>query len=211
MISYLHFIKCKIIKICVIFCSTVWLAIGINPAHALVLGFDPDNTTAIFGSSISLDISVSDVGLEGPISAFDLSFQFNNSVLALTSISFSDALGVPDIDTFTFQSIGTGSASLTNLSLLSPLELSTIQTSPDFALASLNFDVVGKKFSTLDFTTVEILDSFASNIVPVAVTSGLVQEVPEPPVIYIFLIGLFGIIAVYWHRLKNYLQTSSTI
>ncbi|MFW8592042.1 hypothetical protein ACOI22_14630 [Glaciecola sp. 2405UD65-10] len=143
---------------------TVIFAIS-APSNAVVIELSPALQVSETGESVSIDLVASDLGspLTTVIGNYDVDIEFDDSALAFTGFSFSDALGsVISTDFFDFTSdafdgfSGMISSTEVNLNLFSFLfesDLALLQ-SDSTVLATLNFDVLALDVG--EFTDVTI-------------------------------------------------------
>jgi hypothetical protein len=179
-------------------------AFAARDASALALSFSPSSVSAGIGDSVGVDVVVSDLGTD-LVAAFDLDVLYDPSVLQATSVVFGVHLGAPaSFEALTdFDLATSGTVDFAELSLLDAAQLAALQTG-SFALATLQFDVVGGGVSTLKFRfdgdnllygpTAEALDVVARD-------GSVVAVVPEPTAALLFAVG-FGLVGLHLRRAR---------
>jgi hypothetical protein len=178
------------------------------PANAIAIQLQPVDTNALVGDLISIDVFVS--GLASPelggeiVSAFDLDVLYDPSILNATSISFGNALGLADVDTFTSSFFSTGRIDFANVSLLLNDDLDLLQ-GDSILLASLTFSAIGIGQSLLSFDAltspgIDLVGRDPFTRLPIdfagsaQVTIGeRPVSVPEPGMLALLAIGLLGL------------------
>ena len=136
--------------------SAVALSVVPLTSHAIAIGFNGPSAPVTVGSSFTVDVVVSGLTAAGEsVSAFDLFFDFDNTLLTPTSVVLGP--GATDTliaDTF-FQlgngfSLGTSYLGATGLSLPGPLSISALSLTPGSVLAAVQGDSV--LLGSLSFT-----------------------------------------------------------
>lgn len=169
-------------------------------ASAVIIGFAPSSQTAMPGDTVSLDLVVSDFG--GGIGDFDLDIAFDDT--ALDFLGYSLGAGLGDISAFeaidfSLGDLGLGSINLSEVSLLTPVELLALQGDP-LTLATLDFEVdvlaLGSSTTVSIDTVWAIGDEFGLPLDVSALNDGVISNpanVPEPPILALMALGLLGI------------------
>jgi len=180
-------------------------AFAARDASALTLSFSPSSVSAGIGDSVGVDVVVSDLGTD-LVAAFDLDVLYDPSVLHATSVAFGVHLGDPAaFEAFTDFNLATaGRVDFAELSLLDAAQLGALQTGP-FALATLQFDVVGGGVSTLAyrFDANNLLVGPRGEVLDVVVRDGsVVAVVPEPTAALLFAVG-FALVGLHTRRART--------
>lgn len=178
------------------------LAAFYGTADAASLSFAPSAQRGLeVGARVTADLVVSDLGTNGPLGAFAVEIQFDESVIGFNSASFGGSLGaIVSDDPFDFTAdafgdvtTGIGSVSLLETSYLLDTELDALQ-SDSFVLATLAFDVASLGSTTLSFGAVELTNAFGNVIADPELNNGFVGSVPIPATASLIVpaLGLMG-------------------
>jgi hypothetical protein len=175
-----------------------------GPASAVIIEFVPASGVVTLGSQFGVEIVVSDLhGPAGPeiVSAFDVDVLYDTAYLSGVDFLFSDALGLPNVDTLAFGFFDPGRIDLANLSLLGNNDLFALQ-GDSFVLGRLIFDAIGIGSSLLSFDTaginaVNLVGSNPFASLPVTANSASINvtgatRVPEPSGLALLSIGLLA-------------------
>lgn len=162
-------------------------------AHATpMLDFIPSVTSFNAGDNVSVDVQVTNLGSE-IVSAYDLDFLYDASVLGANGVVFAGNLGDPLL----FESLQdhnlttSGIVDFAEVSLLSDAELATLQAplGGTVSLATLEFTAASagdsSAFSGFSFTPGN--DVKCSNNVEC-----IPSQVPEPGILALLVVGLLG-------------------
>jgi len=167
------------------------LATGAN-AHGdgITISVMPASQTVSLGSSINVAVGIS--GLDDhtapALGVFDVSLDFDPSILSFDGAAFGDPALGDQLDplalgnTIAFYSASSGSVDLFDLSLDSASDLNSLQE-PSFILATLSFDATGSGTSSLALT-VNTLGDADGNFLSAALENGSISiatsAAPEP-------------------------------
>lgn len=168
-------------------------------SFAVMIGFEPNYQLVNLGDQATVDIVVSDLG-GAEIGGFDFSTAWDDSILALSDVSFGSALG--DTDPFSLETMidsiaGIGNVELSGLSLL--FDLTGLQNGvDDVVLATLTFDTLSTGISGLDLIGSILprggfLSDSAGMLLATTANSGEIEVVASVPVPAPTSILLFGI------------------
>ncbi|MEM9213735.1 MAG: cohesin domain-containing protein [Cyanobacteria bacterium P01_F01_bin.150] len=187
------------------FAAGAMISLGAGRAEAVTFGIQPSSPNLTVGDSLSVDLTVSDLGdLSAPsVSVFDLDIAFDNSILNFDTLTFGNALdlGIG----FSFQGVDAvstpGTVSLFEVSFASPL-LDSLQPG-SITLATLMFDAVGVGTTSINPTMVLLGDAIGGPLTPSSVSGASatvlsdasgVESVPFPGFAFLpsSLIAIFG-------------------
>jgi len=165
-------------------------------AGAVTIGFDPASQAVAVGDTVFVDVVVSDLGGE-IVSAYDLDITYDDSLLAVESVSLSSALG----DELFFEAFyhsdisNSGVVDIAGLSLLFDFELLALQGGDSVVLGTLGFRTLGLGESSLDFVFDAFNDIKGSNAAVLDVTPvpGSISAVPEPTAALLFFVGVAAV------------------
>jgi hypothetical protein len=160
------------------------------PALGISLDVIPSSTTVMPGDSFSIDVVVSDLGLE-VVSAFDLDLSYDPTIVDATGVTFGTYLGDPALfEAFTAAVLSPGLVDFAEVSLLSDAQLLALQTGMDpFSLATISFDALALGTSPLTFSGDVDVKGLLALRLDVEVGDGVVNVVPEPHAFVAFLVG----------------------
>ena len=163
---------------------------NIHPAEAVTLELFSSSQTFITGDSVTVDVRISGLHAPGPpsLGAFDLKVGFDPTLLSPNTVAFGPFLGnqaSTAIGDFGFSD--SGIASFSDVSLLSPSELDSLQPER-FSLATLIFTARQKGKSRFELVPdIQLGDAFGKVIL---VTKTKDVLVPEPNQLVFVLVGL---------------------
>lgn len=172
--------------------------LGVSPAFAISIGFNPVNSTVTLGSPVDVALTIS--GLEDSASPslgiFDLDLSFDPTILSLSGVSFGDPVLGDQLDLFGLGSItattpGSGSVNLFELSFDLPDDLNMLQAG-DFTLAMLTFNTLSAGTSSLTLSVNALGDAFGDPLVATLNNGSIavVNTVPEPGTLLLLASGL---------------------
>jgi hypothetical protein len=173
-----------------------WVAAGVALAavqvHAVSLGFDPAAQTTTVGSSVGVQLRVSDLVAGGApsLGEFDLDILFDPAVVSFASVTFGDPGLGDQLDPSGLGSlIGAdgsvpGQVNLFEVSLDLPSDLDTLQPA-SFVLATLTFDAIGAGVSPLTLAINAFGDALGDPLAIAALETGEITvnaaaAIPEP-------------------------------
>ena len=165
-------------------------------AQAATVSLVPESTSidGALGASVDVAIVVDDLAfLNNPsLSTYDITVDFDASILAYDSIAFGDPINGAQLDlgfgSFTDSTPGAGSISLLELSFAQPFQLDTQQLGT-FTLATLTFTTAGYGTAALDVANAVLGDSLGDAL-PVDIVNANISVVPVPAALWLFLTAL---------------------
>lgn len=159
------------------------MALSMNVANAITVSIDPLASTVNLGSSVDVNLIISDLGsfASPSLGSFVLEVAYDDSILSFDSVVYSNFLGTGfDVDIFT--TTGVGFVELDSFSYLSNVDLDGLQDS-SFLLATLSFNGLNAGLSHLMTTPIDFSTAAGTDITSsVLVTNATVEvlNVPEP-------------------------------
>jgi hypothetical protein len=164
-------------------------AIG-APAMATTVSFAPSASKVSVGSSVAVDVRVSDLSAGDDLGAFDFNVLFNSNLFSLSGYSLGGALG--DVASFEALDVGLGHGAsgvfnLAEISLLSDLGFQQ----DSFTLATLHFTALAIGNGALSLDGMLLGDAYGNALnADVAGASISVSAVPEAAPQLMLLSGL---------------------
>lgn len=178
---------------------TTLLILGLAlPAQAASLLFSSTTTDIFVGDTLSIDINIADLaGI--PLAGYDFGISYDETIFTFTGYSFSDALGILDIDAFDASPVSTpGTANVALGSLLDGIDLLPLQQDDPLALVTLTFEAAAAGQSAFGFSWVEMTDadynSIAADISDILTASA--TPVPAPSAVSMFALGLLSLAGI---------------
>ncbi|NOQ64589.1 MAG: hypothetical protein GQ582_08770 [Methyloprofundus sp.] len=169
--------------------ASVFLTTAVNAAS---LSFSPVTASTTVGSSVEVDLIISDFSAsEAPLGGFVLDVEYNQMVLGFSSVSYSDFLGVAGIDSDFFTIDEAGVVSVENISFLDNADLLASQPA-SFSLATFSFEALAAGFSNLLLSPIEFFTGDGADITgDLTLNDGVVEvkaaTVPEPTAFLLML------------------------
>jgi len=187
--------------------SLVLALIVAIPAHGATIAVEPALQSALVGSTVDVDLTISGLGDFEPdsLGAFDVGVLFDPGILGFTSVSFGDPVLGDQLDLFSLGSFTLvddsvpGVVNVLEISFDLPTDLDTLQPG-SFTLATLSFDALAIGSSSVTPVVNVLADSWGSRLTAEA-SSGFVGVVPEPGSWTLFLVG--AVIVGYACRAKG--------
>lgn len=160
--------------------------VGMRPAMAVMIGFDPASPIPVTaGDILDVDIVVSDLGGQ-IVSAYDLDVTYDPLLAVVNNITFGDALGISNVDTFAGGFDLVGIVDLFEVSFLSDADLALWQGGGPLTLATIQFDILEDGDLALDFIWDEFNDVKGSN-------NRVIIPVPEPGTLLLVAAAIAGL------------------
>jgi hypothetical protein len=174
------------------------LLVMVTQSGAAILRLEPHMSIVTQGEAVSLDLVISGLGNDA-VGAFDLSIGYDSTALSFQNYTLGNGLGdlsfFEAVD-FSMGEYATGNIGLTEVSLLLPWELESLQ-SANFTLATLEFSVdslVKGESSLVSIDEVWALgDAYGNPLNLNATLDAVIKNVPEPSALLILSLGLAGI------------------
>jgi len=170
------------------------LALAPRPASAVSIALAPASLTPS-GTSFTVDLIISGLGAGSApsLGAFDVGIAFDPSFLGFSGATYGSQLGAVPADAITGTTSAAGLVRLAEISLLTPVELDTLQPAA-FALATLSFDVLPGPISsgTLSFDGPILSDALGGSLAIESASGAsvrIVPAVPEPSGFLVFATG----------------------
>ena len=114
-----------------------------DTASAVVLKINPAFSSVTQGDLVNVSIVISDFNADQSLGAFDLSLDFDNTILSLGNVSFGTQLSSWGLGSYQETTRGIGEVGLLEVSYESILNLNDHQDS-SFPLAQLTFNTLGQ-------------------------------------------------------------------
>jgi Cohesin domain len=194
----------KLVNWLIFLAVTSWLSTP-NASAAVVLSIGSETVNANGIATVGLDISGLTKGTTA-LSTYDISVNFNSSVVNFASVSYGDPVLGDQLDlegfgTFTTTTPGNGTTELFELSLDSQSALTTLQPT-SFTLATLTFNALATGTTPLTLFVNALGDqnapplSISATLQNGAITVGA-TPVPLPAAFWLFLssAGAFAVFA----------------
>lgn len=173
------------------------------PLAGATLLFSPDAQSVEQGDQAVVSVRVSGLDNDDAVGAFDLTVNFNSTILSLVSVTYSNALGDPASPLQTVLTTpGTSSVNLLLLSGEEPATLLGLQGAT-VTLATLRFATPGIGVSALTFSDSPlVISDEEGNVLPVSLNTGSITVaregddpvVPEPST-GLLLLGPLAVLA----------------
>lgn len=157
----------------------VWLVMTGTNAKALSMEFRPADQTVTLGDTATVDLWIVDSNPTLGIGSYDLTINFDSSILSFSSVSLNTVFGAT---LGPFITPAPGTVSIADVSLELPVDLLSLQTASDFMLGEFQFNTLSAGASLLNISSVTLGDVFGDPISPSALGAGnvTVSVVPEP-------------------------------
>lgn len=183
-----------------------WLfALGLLclPAGAATISLLPTQASVRVGDELTVEIQLSksanETGLA--VGVFDLSLNFDDSVAAMSGVTFGNQLDVLGLGSVQSLASGAGYVDLFELSLDSPSELESLQRDV-FSLATISFVVLAAGSFDLTLTLNALGDAFGNSVAADIFLSDVVAsaQLSEPGGIGVVILVLIASVCAPWLR-----------
>jgi hypothetical protein len=184
--------------------SVLFGLLAATQAQGAVIAITPSTQIVFLGTQAIADVTIAGLGSGSApsVGTFDVSVEFDPSLLSFVSVSFGDQLDILGLGSIQSVLPGVGTVNLFEVSLDTSDDLNSLQRD-EFVLATLIFDSVATGTSPLTLT-LNALGDAQGQALPATVENGSVTiPTPEPgqflPIAALFLgIGI--------HRSKRLLS-----
>ena len=173
-------------------------------AKALVMELRPSSHTVVLGSAAAIDLWVVGSDPTLGIGGYDMTLNFDPSILSFNSVSLSAAFGAtlgPFITPLP------GAVNIADVSLELPADLLSLQTASDFMLGAFQFDTLSAGTSPLSISGVTLSDAFGNPVTVSTLGTGLItvttSPVPEPATLLMFTMGALFLAGIGVRKRKN--------
>ncbi len=185
----------RAVRSCIVIATLLAGVAAAPAASAATLTLVPSSASTGVGGLVTLDLQASAFGQ--PLAGFDISYLFNDAVLAFDGVEWGTSLGDASLgESVTSVLTGAGSVSLAQVSFLSALELAALQDSPPIVLARLSFRGIGAGTTSIAAGLAVTVDPSGGETQAAAfggrVTVDGAVPVPEPASGLLLLTGLAG-------------------
>jgi len=173
----------------------VWLVMVSTYSNALSMEFRPADQTVTLGDTATVDLWIVDSNPTLGIGSYDLTINFDPSILSFSSVSLSTVFGVT---LGPFITPASGTVSIADVSLELPADLLSLQTASDFMLGEFQFNTLSAGASLLNISGVTLGDVFGDSISPSALGTGniIVSAVPEPDGWLLLVVGVLCFVGI---------------
>ena len=189
----------------ILFISALLLASAMPAANATpVLSFVSTGQSVVLGNQASVDVVLSGLeagGLDEILSAYDISFTYDDSILGYAGGTYYDLVDIPPVPV-----ISGGVISWNSTSFESDVTLQGLQ-GDSLTLATILFDTLSTGTSPLTFTYDDLTGLNASAL-DHTVVNGFITvtaqngSVPEPTILMLMGLGFFGMVAAKRRKAK---------
>src|SRR5260370_15714880 len=123
------------------FCFAIALSFAAGIACPATVELNPASVSVMAGSSLSIALNVLGIGSPSAteVGSFDSFIAYDPALLAPIALTFGLLLGDPGSTALTATSFGPNFVEAAEVSLLFNSDLDSLQTSPDFTLATFSF------------------------------------------------------------------------
>lgn len=188
-------------------------AIGVmaGGARAETISLSPTTQTIASGSPETLDLNISGLSSTTALGAFDVSVNFDSSILSFNNATFGDPVLGDQLDLMNLglngpiAAVGTGTVDLSEVDLFdSPSTLSSSQAR-SFTLAAISFDAVASGTTPLTITVNSLADQNGDPFTALTQNASVTAEtstspppspIPEPSSPFLLVSALIALLAL---------------
>jgi hypothetical protein len=176
------------------------IALVFSQSFSAIITVNPSSSEVFVGNQFSVDLWVSDLGINEDVSLFDFDLFYDPSIIEFSTYNLSDNIG----------SISSGDAiDIGGLTALGQLNLSSVSFLADlglqsdaFKLATITFKSIAEGFSSLSIGGEKILGNAIGDPLSFTTQDGNVNSVPESSTVMLFGFGLISLAAAVTFRKK---------
>jgi hypothetical protein len=162
------------------------LSIAVSPVRAATVSVDPTTSTVGLGDQVTLDLNISGLTSSQALGSFDITVNYNPSLLSFSLIAFGDPVLGDQLDPFkvgynnpTAWADGTGTVDLTETSIrYSPTDLLSGQAK-NFTLGALTFYGLAAGTTPVTLTINNLADQNGNPLIA-SLTNSSVTVSPSP-------------------------------
>jgi len=181
---------------------TIWLVMVGTNAKALSMEFRPADQSVTLGDTATVDLWILDSNPALGLGSYDLTINFDSSILSFSSVSLNTVFGVT-LGPFITPTLG--AINTADVSLELPADLLSLQTANDFMLGEFQFNTFAAGSSLLSISGVTLGDAFGNSVATSVLDTGniVVSAVPEPATWLLFIMGMLFLAGIEVQKRKK--------